>query len=161
MTFLPLWLYLVWERNCKTSWVWWPAGRLSSRLVPVAWNRWGFELPGKNKKKQKTTENICDQGDNDHLHQAPGAPQMLYPVESTELVCSVFLWKLNVNSTVHRHWHWVAVIYVCVYAYVPYISDLLAGSFVCLQARQDVFRVLEDCIHLVPHLALSFCRLCI
>lgn len=42
-----------------------------------------------------------------------------------------------------------------------YISDLLPGSFVRLQAQQDALRVLEDGVDLVPHLALFFGRLCV
>lgn len=48
-----LWSHLVWERNCRTSWVWWRAGRRSSRLAPAAWSHSGFELPRKEQNKQK------------------------------------------------------------------------------------------------------------
>lgn len=44
---------------------------------------------------------------------------------------------------------------------VLYISDLLAGPFVLSQAHQDALRVLEDQVHLVPHLALFLRGLCI
>ena len=114
-----LWSHLVWERNCRTSWAWWPAGRRSSRLAPAAWSRSGFELPGREQNKQnndvRRTSTVKSRGD--RRHPAPAG--------------------------------------------FPHISDLLAGAFVRLQTQQDALRILEDRVHLVPHITLHVCRLCI
>lgn len=58
---LALWSYLVWGRSCRTSWVWWPAGRQSSTLAPAAWSHWGFELP-----VEGARDNIRDWSHNGH-----------------------------------------------------------------------------------------------